>query len=1851
MPQLLLVDTRVRQFEAIVCAVAPSVTAVTFDWVSDSLEGILDKIRSLPVQSFDNMGIVQDANEFMMQYRLVESQVPADMRDTALTTWEPLLAFFGALKTEFGVKTVDFVSCSLYSAPHFAETMTALEAHLGMDLRASKDRTGNLVAGGNWVQESDGVDIKGLYFTDAIEAYKDVLYWDGDNHMYSFVSVKADGSNRDYAMVTAAKKAIYPNFNTMDVRGSAVIWGGLMATQTLPIDDYIGVAKNESGFALLKKNGVIDNVPGSGYTKIASTSSSFAALNANGTIYTWGNLSYSGGNSAPTGDGFIEIAANKHAFAALKSDGTIYAWGDALGGGSGHPPDGGYVAIASNQYSFVALKSNGSLTMWGSTFWSPINAPTDMVYVAIVGGRNGYAALKSDGSLVSWGDTRWSGAQPPSGNDFTTIIPTNDGYIAMRTDGSLASWGTNGSLPSGSGFTAVSVHGFNKIISIKADGTSFYNQSDFIGTGYDSITANNGSKVVMLRTNGTADVYDESFGKTTRTGLYKSAFSLNSEPHGLLTTNGEIEIINAYGPASAAPSGNNFAFLAGTTMDRFIGVKDERCLLTSITVDGTTVEPGSTSTVYNENPYVSITTADTTDVVTISDVTNLTAGNRTVTITLAQGTYTKNYTFTLIREMQVPAPSVRFDLRKQGSDLHITTIATFSNISSSMLDSLNLTLRTKSIIGSGIPYPLQKLTTNPFIYEGIMVEPLSYISYINTLRVEITSLMLESRIVETYLGINVPNDLPNYTVTSGSSLNTLILTPNIPSLSHQYTQYIKLISPSIQYPERVFSSVAGFSYNEQAGAWIVPPAYGTLTVRDPYAISGVPFRGETTIEIIVEPLPSQNYPVRHIIPITVTLPNIAIYTSVQMEALSINDVKQILLSPDTLLCLSASQVAAITGTVFDSANADITGAERTNMLTYIENAIKSMITAELNSTSSNSNSKAAVDTVLDYYARIVGNTQSPLLIENVNLSRLVAGAPISANAIFCAARTGTVTVTIQYSTLMNKEPYIYIASANDTQITLKQSITGTGELIVGYDSTGSLTINTVVKTVGDMVSNTAIGHLEIVHPNLLKSVIPTLAVPNVTMVPDSRIITWQPIPNADIYMIEESNDDGITWPAVSSLYAGSLGYGGLTYDIPYINEGVAVRVKVAPVVNTLFKPSQTPTLNISPLPPTISAVYTNGQIKFSLSNNTIFFGTIATYKLRLAYNYSNYYYDPLTADVTNVSATYNVNDNSYTFSPLNIPDIISVTPIDIPSYAIRLRLQISTGITIPGSGYLMFGSPRSILFTIPSDGSSIGSTELANLSAASIADYTTGSTPLLSVFTLEQLASLPIQSVSDAAAGSSGSSVRSALNSAISSAVTAAVTAASGTPKADVDAAMKRSAAAAVAGNQNIPAITVTGANMALINSGAPSSVDTVLLSAVAPASNGAGRICDLTTAQLATLAAGGHIYIGGGSSDRVVLRSADDNTKTVDIVFGSNGSIIVDGVSHAVGDSVVTALGTLNLLFGGSLQASFGSGSGPGSAPAAPTVSVSAGIVNNEITITPPTNNGGSSITGYEVVVRQNLYGTSGLEETEPHRFGITFGSTASGFTFNSTTNIGTFAYTGSTAITYTLTDIRVPGREYAVHVRAITAIYNSSYTMEVFTIPALANVSNLASVLPTIPPANLQSLSTTDITHIFNNVNVANAMSLEQLAVLLPTRVGASSAANASTAPAVTNAVATAVASRLSAAPTSSGESKAAVDAALRIAAAAQAATSASATVTATTIPGANLTHLNAAGLIGDAIVASALAPRSGDAAVDCILTPAQETVIAAGGQFYIAGVSGEKLRFVCSGLRYSSFLVLVR
>ena len=329
---ILLIDKRVHDYETIVGATDPELCIpLLFYYYTDTIDDIKARILTACYESEVATTPTDDATQRCIGliqhnynhpfYNLVSAHTGSVIlgvinNDPELTSWSPLRDLITWCHTTPDIETgyFDMMACALYSNVDWKYIIETLSAQTGVTIRASTDDTGAASLGGDWFLESHtGVNLKTVYFTEAIEEYRGVLY------SYPF-------NIREYPT---------KGFAT----GSVVAWGSSTYGGTTP-----------------------GNVS-SGVVMVYSNTSAFAALKTDGSVVAWGYASSGGTTPANVSSGVVAVYSANESFAALKTDGSIVTWGvlDLYYGGT---PSGivssGVVTVKSTYVAFAALKTTAS---------------------------------------------------------------------------------------------------------------------------------------------------------------------------------------------------------------------------------------------------------------------------------------------------------------------------------------------------------------------------------------------------------------------------------------------------------------------------------------------------------------------------------------------------------------------------------------------------------------------------------------------------------------------------------------------------------------------------------------------------------------------------------------------------------------------------------------------------------------------------------------------------------------------------------------------------------------------------------------------------------------------------------------------------------------------------------------------------------------------------------------------------------------------------------------------------------------------------------------------------------------------------------------------------------------------------------------------------------------------------------------------------------------------------------------------------------------------------------------------------------------------------------------------------
>lgn len=511
---ILLIDKRVQDYETILAAIDTNICIpVLFDYYTDTVEDIKGRITDGVVSDTAEtteavaprcIGLLQH-NYNRPFYNLVAADADGSIiigiadHDPELATWAPLRDLITWCKTtpEIGGEYFDMLACALYSNPDWKYIIDTLTEQTGVTIRASTDDTGAASMGGDWFLESHtGVNLKGVYFTEAIEEYRGVLYSNSKTVMNRSYSTKGFATgiiqaygNPDFGGFKSGygpNFSLYPNvialfsheggsFSALNTNGTVISWGNSSGSPN-SLTNIVSIFSSSETFAGITSNGSVEvwgnvqtttgspysvaNLLTSGVIDIYCESGAFAALKSNGNVVIWGNSpnnDYGGEFWAVNG---IQVTSSNIAiiyvgsgnFYALKTDGTVnMIWkrgrnnpitiSDAI-------PWTNIVVLFPFQYGVMGLNTTGGLFLSNnlSTLNPPYSLLSSGVMTVYTTSYGAVAALKTDGSLVLFGRSDVGGSNNNGvdiSNGIVSVTSTIAAFAALKTNGSVVTWGSS----------------------------------------------------------------------------------------------------------------------------------------------------------------------------------------------------------------------------------------------------------------------------------------------------------------------------------------------------------------------------------------------------------------------------------------------------------------------------------------------------------------------------------------------------------------------------------------------------------------------------------------------------------------------------------------------------------------------------------------------------------------------------------------------------------------------------------------------------------------------------------------------------------------------------------------------------------------------------------------------------------------------------------------------------------------------------------------------------------------------------------------------------------------------------------------------------------------------------------------------------------------------------------------------------------------------------------------------------------------------------------------------------------------------------------------------------------------
>jgi hypothetical protein len=458
---LILIDSSIDDLTGFINSINSNTNYIIFNFNTDTYQSIKEKIDNLNLISINSLAIAQHGS-ISVEFKLVANEPVNILND--LTSWTDFINFILDLN-KYNIVNIDFFGCNLLEQSEWFNVFTKLESDTQINFRGSTDITGPIIYGGNFIMESDNVDVKSLYFTENIEQ------WQGT--FFSFSNTGVSNSNKFMRDISGNLIWLHKDINNNNIN-PAFTSNGLMTkflsgSSVVTWRNFESVVGNYVSYGGDLSSGVI---------AISSTAGAFAALKSNGSVVTWGSSllgADSSGVLSNISSDVNSIYSTYGAFTALKTNGSIIAWGDSLYGGnlSTRTPAGSTITsgisyIFNNSYAFAALTSTGQVITYGDPNYggsysyttndngvlpNDLNALNSGV-VAVYSAENSFCALKSNGRVYGWPRGRLTGtgytainlaysSDGTSISDFTVkeVYSNSLAYAAITTTGKVFTWG------------------------------------------------------------------------------------------------------------------------------------------------------------------------------------------------------------------------------------------------------------------------------------------------------------------------------------------------------------------------------------------------------------------------------------------------------------------------------------------------------------------------------------------------------------------------------------------------------------------------------------------------------------------------------------------------------------------------------------------------------------------------------------------------------------------------------------------------------------------------------------------------------------------------------------------------------------------------------------------------------------------------------------------------------------------------------------------------------------------------------------------------------------------------------------------------------------------------------------------------------------------------------------------------------------------------------------------------------------------------------------------------------------------------------------------------------------------
>ena len=444
---ILLIDSNVKDYKVFVDSVNSSTFPVVYSILS-SPSDLLSLFANFT--NLNRVGIVftmsQNSNGNNTSFIGRKPFFPSDI----VKPYEDNILYIINIINSFNIKNIDYLACNTLNYPSWVNYYKILSDETGVIVGASSDKTGNIKYGGDWIMESDGVNIEGIYFTNSIQYYKYLLDttttitntngWVGSYGPNTagrflgvtygngkYVAVGADDTTGNYSIYTSTDGTTW---STTSVGPTTA--GGFLGV-TYGNGKYIAVGAVGS-----------DDTNYSIYTSTDGTTWSTTSVGPT-TAGVFLGVTYGNGKYVAVGSTNNITFGNYSIYTS--TDGTTWSTTSV-----GPNTPGAFLGVTYGNGKYVAVGSTNNITFGNysiytstdGTTWSTtsVGPNTPGAFFGVTYGNGKYVTVGSTinddtgnySIYTSTDGTIWSTTGPNTAGYFSGVTYGNDKYVAVGTD-------------------------------------------------------------------------------------------------------------------------------------------------------------------------------------------------------------------------------------------------------------------------------------------------------------------------------------------------------------------------------------------------------------------------------------------------------------------------------------------------------------------------------------------------------------------------------------------------------------------------------------------------------------------------------------------------------------------------------------------------------------------------------------------------------------------------------------------------------------------------------------------------------------------------------------------------------------------------------------------------------------------------------------------------------------------------------------------------------------------------------------------------------------------------------------------------------------------------------------------------------------------------------------------------------------------------------------------------------------------------------------------------------------------------------------------------------------------------